>query len=555
METRSGRRFRFRRSVRTAGEGRTILEALVGDRLPAFARSVKYHRPRAPFCGVGSCTGCLVRVNGQPSVRACQRTVAEGDRVATENSWPGPGLDLLGVLDVAFPRGVDTLHGFRRPTFAAPLYHRLIRRLAGFGKVPDVPAPADAARAPQVHEARLAVVGAGAAGRAAAARAVALGVRPVVLERDRRPVLVDGAQTLARTTGVVLASPPPGTAEPFTLLGVADGNVGVAVRASSVVVATGGYDGALLFEGSDRPGIVTADLVLGLGRAAVPLPFRSAVVVGVGDRAREVLEALGSRAKAVVGFGEIPPDLTRRASELAVPLYPRSLVVRAVGRRRVRSLELRRRGGGPSFVVPCDAVVLAHRRLPGTQLLFQAGAAKVWSPERETYYPEVGADGATSVRGLFAAGTVAGYGGAAAPSSGIRAVEAALGVPPSSPGPAGPSPAPSGDRFVGYVQELLDLPRRGKWVLCPCEDVLLEEVENAVRRGYRGIEVVKRYTGLGTGLCQGRYCVPEAVSVLAVLEGCPPEEVGSLTPRPPAFPAPLAALAGLHDALGGEKAE
>jgi sarcosine oxidase subunit alpha len=331
VATRSPRRFRFRRSVRTAEEGGTILEALARERLPAYARSVRYHRPRGPFCGVGSCTGCLVRANGQPGVRACRREVAEGDRIVPENSWPAPELDLLGAFDVLFPRGVDTLHGFRRPAFATPLYHRLVRRLAGFGKVPERPVPERPSSAARTLEARVAIVGAGSAGRAAAARAVALGVRPVVLERDREPSGIDGAELLTRTTCVVLSAPRPGTAEPFTLLAFAEGGGGVAVRASSVVVATGGYDSALLFEGCDRPGIVAADLVEALGRAGIPPPFRSAVVVGGGDRAREALDALGARAQAVVSFGEVAPELTRRASELSVPLYPRSLVVRARG--------------------------------------------------------------------------------------------------------------------------------------------------------------------------------------------------------------------------------
>ena len=42
-----------------------------------------------------------------------------------------------------------------------------------------------------------------------------------------------------------------------------------------------------------------------------------------------------------------------------------------------------------------------------------------------------------------------------------------------------------------------------KSVLCSCEDVTLEDVRHAIDKGYRDIESIKRYTGFGTGVCQG----------------------------------------------------
>ena len=123
----------------------------------------------------------------------------------------------------------------------------------------------------------------------------------------------------------------------------------------------------------------------------------------------------------------------------------------------------------------------------------------------------------------------------------------AAGATPAGPEPPAPaesieSPAP----LVGYYRELLaELGGREKWIACPCEDVLLTELVEANARGYRGIEVVKRYTGLGTGLCQGRYCLPDALLILSILEGRPPAQVGYITQRPPVVPTPLADLAGI----------
>jgi sarcosine oxidase, subunit beta len=88
-----------------------------------------------------------------------------------------------------------------------------------------------------------------------------------------------------------------------------------------------------------------------------------------------------------------------------------------------------------------------------------------------------------------------------------------------------------------------------KTILCACEDVTLEDVRRAFEHGYRDLESVKRYTGLGTGPCQGKTCLALAAKELLRL-GATPGEVAPFTVRPPLHPTPLAALAALDpDAL------
>ncbi|EQD73554.1 sarcosine oxidase, subunit alpha, partial [mine drainage metagenome] len=80
----AGRQFTFEGHRRPAAPGETVLDALArDDGLPAFQRSPRYHRPRGPMCGLGHCTGCLVRVNGRPNVRACRYEPEDGDVVST----------------------------------------------------------------------------------------------------------------------------------------------------------------------------------------------------------------------------------------------------------------------------------------------------------------------------------------------------------------------------------------------------------------------------------------------------------------------------------------
>jgi thioredoxin reductase len=543
------RHFLFNGSSRDVRPGETLLGSLTRGRLPTLQRSIRYHRPRAPACGVGYCTGCLLRVNGRPNVRACRYLPSDGDLVITENSWPSPRFDVLGALDFIFPGGIDTLRGFRRPAWATGAYHRVVRRLAGYGAVPDLGAAAGLV-APAVRlRADVVVVGAGTSGRAAALRLVEAGRRPLLLDRQLDAVPLPGVDLRPKTTVTFLPPPSDDAEAPFTLLGFEEPARGVEVRAKSVIVATGGYDASLLFGGNDRPGVMTGDGAFAMVDRDGRPPFRRAVVVGGGRRAEEILSRLGEHVEAVVAPGGIDPEVVRRASELGVPLYPRSLLLNATGRSRVRTLHLRARGTGTKFQVACDSVVLAHRRLPTPQLFFQAGAQMEWRAGSGAYYPRLTAPGETTVPGLFAVGSTGAALWGSSTASGVRAADATLGRPANDDlvPPRVPTEGPS--ELEGYYRELSKESRAGRWVACPCEDVLLDEVEEAERGGYRGIEVIKRYSGLGTGLCQGRYCLPDALLLLSILEGRPPSEVGYITQRPPVVPTPLAAFAALDDAL------
>jgi sarcosine oxidase subunit beta len=83
----------------------------------------------------------------------------------------------------------------------------------------------------------------------------------------------------------------------------------------------------------------------------------------------------------------------------------------------------------------------------------------------------------------------------------------------------------------------------GKIVLCRCEDVTLADLEHSVSRGYRDIEEVKRYTGFGTGPCQGKECLAAVATQLAILTRQWPAAILPFTSRPPLAPTPLRVLA------------
>lgn len=82
-----------------------------------------------------------------------------------------------------------------------------------------------------------------------------------------------------------------------------------------------------------------------------------------------------------------------------------------------------------------------------------------------------------------------------------------------------------------------------KIVLCRCEDVTLGDLEHTVARGYCDIEEVKRYTGFGTGPCQGKECLAQVALQLARLTQVAPSTIAPFTSRPPLSPTPLRLLA------------
>jgi len=83
-----------------------------------------------------------------------------------------------------------------------------------------------------------------------------------------------------------------------------------------------------------------------------------------------------------------------------------------------------------------------------------------------------------------------------------------------------------------------------KTLACRCEDVTLYEIDRAIAAGHRDIESLKRYTGFGTGVCQGKWCLALCAARLVEKGG---DATHPVTPRPPVHPVRFATLAALYD--------
>ena len=86
-------------------------------------------------------------------------------------------------------------------------------------------------------------------------------------------------------------------------------------------------------------------------------------------------------------------------------------------------------------------------------------------------------------------------------------------------------------------------------IVCRCEDVSLKELEEAIDRGARTLDHLKKLLRIGMGHCQGRTCLRLAASVLARKLGVRIEDLEFPTVRPPVLPVEIGKLA---EVLGRE---
>jgi hypothetical protein len=473
----------------------------------------------------------------------------EGDHVETTRGWPSTRHDIGASLDVIFPRYIDTLHGFVRPVLLNSVYQGVIRSFAGFGELPRA---GGSAFPPMTRIDRdVLVVGSGKGGT------LAIEELKRTVGEERLFILGDEGGSSARSHSSLVYLPPV-TDRGFRALAVRADESAVDLHVNAVMLVTRGYDASLLFPGNDLPGVMTGEGAEALLQPDGSAPFAKGLLFGGDERAAEILAVFKNRIAAISAPAGLSPALAAMAEKLGVPRYPSHRVLEVRGGNTVREAVLLERPTRTIRRLNVDSVILAHRRLPESGALFQVGARMTWRRGGAAYYPEIASDCATSVPGLFAAGEVAGFVSLPDIEESARRAAAAIAeylrtgkatpIPPieaQSGGLLGRRVALGGEEpLLSYYRELLEERSGRKTIICPCEDVCLEDLKDATMQGWGGMEVANRMTGLGMGLCQGRYCLPEATMIMSVLEGRLPEELGFITKRPPTSPVPLGSLAG-----------
>jgi len=416
-----------------AREGEPAACALLVAGETVFSRSIKYHRPRGPFCMAASCSNCLVRIDGVPNRFACQTPVRQGMRIERQNAYPSVKVDVFSSIDWLFPKGMDHHSMFAGVPVAEKVMATVARHLAGLGLLPDAAPPP--ARPAELLRVDVAVVGAGPAGLAATEVLATAGKSPLVLEqedrvggRDALDAPEDGRDGPARIpAGAQLRL---GT----SVLGLYDDELGrvllavqrdpegarvLLVQARDTLFAIGGHASILPFENNDIPGVFSGRAVADLLRRRRLLVGDAPVVVGHGPQLlplAALLRAEGAAPRLVLHTGEggQPPGTVQGTPS------------RAHGRTWVHGLSYRAAPGGERRV-DCDAVVLTLPPSPAFELLRQAGVKIAFRPELGTFTPDVDSDGRTSIAGIWAAGDLVRPGTAsAAAEAGRRAAHRML---------------------------------------------------------------------------------------------------------------------------------
>lgn len=79
-------------------------------------------------------------------------------------------------------------------------------------------------------------------------------------------------------------------------------------------------------------------------------------------------------------------------------------------------------------------------------------------------------------------------------------------------------------------------------IICRCEEITREEIEEAIADGRTTVSGVKRHTRAGMGACQGRTCSKMIMRILAEKGVATMQELDVDTPRTPIVPVKIESI-------------
>ena len=379
-----------------AFRGDTIASALFAAGERVFSRSFKYHRPRGLYCCSGHCPNCMVQVGRTPNVRSCVEPVREGMDVKPQNVMGSLTRDLLQITDKV--GGPFTPVGFYyrtmiHPRRAWPLYERVLRNVAGLGRI-DKHARRAGRFDMEHRHVEVLVIGGGRSGIAAAEIAAGSGHQVLLIDElgVEDGLHIPGVEVIApaRAIGIYEGK----------LVPVEAGNILYRIRAERIVVATGAMEQPLLFPGNDLPGVM---LPMGARRLINDWSLKPgdlAIVIGTGSEGLAMADDLtgaGVRVADLVDLRSRMPKLHARGSK---------------GRLAAVGID--------GYEQECDLLVASGGRQPNYSLLAQAGGVIEYDPARGIFVPTILPEGIEAVgsvagemaRGAVPAATFSGAGGA-----------------------------------------------------------------------------------------------------------------------------------------------
>jgi len=426
----------------------------------------------------------------------------------------------------------------------------------------------------RVFDAQVGVVGAGPGGMAAAVELARHGVATVVLDEGFRPggqifrqlpegfdaghriaeppshrhghALLDAAakERLRFVTGAAVWD-----ARPGRLWFEQDGR-SCLLRCEQIVLAPGGYDRCVPFPGWTLPGVITAGAAQVMVRGFAVAPGTRALVCGTGPLLLPTVTALASAGVEVAAALEAAPRsamwralrgvLGNGARLREALFYARALLRRGIrlrwghtvfaaeGDGRVQravigAVDAR---GAPrrdtARTIDVDVVCAGFGLVPAIELGQLLGCATRWDAPRGGHCLAVDDRQRTSVAGVFAAGEIAGIGGAEVAIAEGRLAAAAIAAARLGVAVDGRlqrrarSERRAADALLAaFVVRagLFELADAGT-IVCRCEDVTAAQVRAAADLHGASARGIKMGCRAGMGPCQARVCGPnlEAIS-------------------------------------------
>ncbi len=570
-------------------EGDTLASALLANGVSIVGRSFKLHRPRGIVGSGAEEPNAIMQIDHgktmRPNLRATQVELFDGLVAKSTKGWPSVNYD-LGAINNWFGRILSA--GFYYKTFMRPKslwrwYETMIRRSAGFAKVPSEPDP-DIYEHHNAH-CDVLVAGAGPAGLMAALSAGRAGAHVIIADEQsefggsllRSDAEIGGQATAVWLNDVVNAL---GKMDNVTCLtrstvfGYFDHNfLAIAerrtdhlpatersgprermwrVRAKQVVLAQGAFERPLVFSNNDRPGVMLASAVSDYVNRYAVCPGKRAVVFTNNNSAYATaidLQRAGSSVVIVDSRRDIPAAVTNSAQRADITVLTGHLVVDTVGTRQIKAARVGKWSGDNSdpvagtMTIDCDLMAMSGGWSPAVHLHSQAGGRNEWDDSKHCFVPDTtpqanrsagSARGAWTLAECLADGAKAGNEAAGLcgfDGSGIDIPTATEEADPSVeplwrvPGEQEPDRCPK--QFVDYQN-----------------DTSVADLRLAVREGYRNVEHVKRYTALGFGTDQGKLGNINGMAVVAESLGKTIPEVGTTTFRPAYTPVTFGTLAG-----------